>query len=122
MSAPKVTKQDRICLWVLLKDGEWHKAKDLVNKVANYECPATREILWHHFTNTRIIRAICEAEPDKFISTQKGYKRFDLASDDEITNAINDLRSRCRKMSGRADSMDKALHERQFPEQMEMVK
>lgn len=114
MSKPKVTWQDKVTLWRLLADGKWHKAKDLV-AWSGVSPTGGAQLAWK---NTRIIRAICEAEPDKFISTQKGYKRADLATDDELTNAINDLRSRAEKMTARADAIDRMLYERQVPEQM----
>ena len=112
MSAPRVTRDDKLTLWRLLSDGKWHKAKDLAPHWGNnrYIPPRTG--------NPRIIRAICEAEPDKFISTQKGYKRADLATDEELTNAINDLRSRAKKMTERANAIEQALWERSQPMQL----
>ena len=107
---PKVTRDDKILLWNLLANGQWMKAKDLAPHWGNKP------------GNTRIIRAICESEPHRFVSTQQGYKRFDKATDAEIGNAIADLRSRSAKMTERADAIEQALYERQVPEQMRMVK
>jgi len=118
MTKPKVTRDDKITLWRLLCDGKWHKANDLV-VWSGIGPDGKAQIAWK---NTRIIRAICETEPDKFISTQRGYKRADLATDEELTNAINDLRSRAKKMTARADAIDQVLYERQVPEQLRMVK
>ena len=106
--SPKVTRQDKILLWQILSDGQFHKARDIAPRFGNKP------------GNTRIIRAICEAEPDKFISTQQGYKRTDLATDDELMNARNDLLSRVSKMQARADAIDGVLYERQVPEQKRM--
>lgn len=103
---PKIHRWQKVALWKELSDGKWHKAKDLSFTMSG----------------TRIIRAICEAEPDKFISTQAGYKRTDLATDAELINARNDLMSRVKKMQARAQAIDDVLYRRQVPEQRRMVK
>lgn len=98
---PTPTREQKIMLWKLLCDGKWHKAKQLAE--------------WG-MGNTRIIRAICEAEPDKFISTQAGYKRADLATDAELEAARNDLISRADKILKRAQGVDRAIAARQQPQ------
>ena len=99
---PTPTDEQARKLWRLLSDGNWHKAKDLAP----------------HMGNTRIIRAICEAKPEHFVSTQAGYKLTRYATDDELMNARNDLLSRCKKMQARAEAIDAELYRRSVPEQM----
>jgi len=96
MSKPKASAEDGKQLWRLLEDGRFHKAKDID-------------------MGSRMIRSICSAYPDKFISTQKGYKRFPSATDDEISNAIADLKSRCGHLTRRYMAMEKGLRERHQP-------
>ena len=100
---PKVNREDKIELWLILADGKWHKASSIVL------CSQ----LWK---STRIIRAVCESEPDKFISSQKGYKRVDFATDEELEEARNDLMSRASKMLERAQGVDRAIASRKQPE------
>jgi hypothetical protein len=115
MTKPKVTHTDKLTLWYALADGEWHKAKYLAKRIINI--PQKDGIMMMHaLGNTRIIRAICEAEPDCFISTQKGYKRADKATIEELENARNDLISRAKKILARAEGVERVIAKRQQPE------
>ncbi len=96
MSKPKAKADDGRRLWKLLDDGQFHKAKDID-------------------MGSRMIRSVCSAYPDKFISTQQGYKRFPSATDDEIGNSIADLKSRCGHLTRRYMAMEKGLRERHQP-------
>lgn len=93
MSGPKVSKADAIILWKLLEDGRFHKAK-------------------HIRMESRKIRAICSKWPHKFLSTQAGYRRVHDATDDEVENAIADLKSRCGHLTRRYMALDKILRAR----------
>lgn len=115
MSKPKVSSRDKETLWHLLADGGWHKAKSLVHRFVILSLEGGL-VLRLSLSNTRMIRAICESEPDKFISTQKGYKRADLATDAELENARNDLMSRANKMLARAQGVDRVIARRRQPD------
>jgi len=58
------------------------------------------------------------------ISAIKNKKRWqhvkvnDLASNDDLRNAMNDLRSRAKKMEARAAGIERLLYEREVPEQL----
>jgi hypothetical protein len=93
---PKVTGHDGADLWDLLRDGEFHKAKDL-----NME--------------SRKIRAVCAVYPNQFLSTQSGYKIVKKATDGEIENAAADLRSRMAHLGRRASALESVLHARKQP-------
>lgn len=68
----------------------------------------------------RMIRAVCQTFPGQFVSTQAGYCNWDEATDDEIENAIADLRSRVKHMNARADALEHRLHRRQAAPQDDM--
>jgi hypothetical protein len=91
---PNIDKQHKRRLWIALSDGQWHLRKNI-----NME--------------NRMIRAVCQAEPDQFLSSQKGYKLVRYASDEEINESIADLMSRAKHMSERARGLERALTERQ---------
>lgn len=93
MSGPNVKKDDAIILWRFLIDKRFHKAKSIDME-------------------SRKIRAICSQWPDIFLSTQQGYKRVIDATDDEIGNAIADLKSRCGHLTRRYSALEKVLRER----------
>ena len=93
MSSPSVNQADGIALWNLLGDGRFHKAKTIAME-------------------SRKIRAVCSMYPHKFLSTQAGYKRVPAATDDEIGNAIADLKSRCGHLTRRYSALEKVLRER----------
>ena len=93
---PKVTGHDGADLWDLLRDGAFHKAKDLDME-------------------SRKIRAVCAVYPNQFLSTQRGYKIVKKASDDEIENAIADLRSRMSHLNRRASALESVLRDRSQP-------
>ena len=80
-------------LWSLIDDGKWHKARTIA-------------------MNSRMIRAICSAKPDHFLSTQKGYKLVKFATDSEIEIAVADLRSRMKHLNARASSLEHELLQR----------
>lgn len=93
---PKVTGHDGADLWDLLRDGAFHKAKDLAME-------------------PRKIRAVCAVYPNQFLSTQQGYKIVKKASDSEIENAIADLRSRMAHLNRRASALESVLRDRSQP-------
>ncbi len=96
MSGTKVTAEDGRRLWELLGDGRFHKAKSIA-------------------MNPRKIRAVRSTYPHKFLSTQAGYKRVPSATDDEIGNAIADLKSRCAELTRCYMALEKVLRERHQP-------
>ena len=89
-------QHERHRLQQLLHDGRWYHRRDLKVNM-----------------NDRTIRAVCQAYPTEFISTQKGYCLFEHASDDEISWAIAGLRSRARKISEHADCLERAILKRE---------
>ncbi len=93
MSSPKAHHDDGQRLWNLLADGGFHKAKNID-------------------MGSRMIRAVCSAYPSRFLSTQAGYKRVEFATDDEIGNAIADLKSRCGHLTRRYTALERVLRER----------
>ena len=90
---PKVKREHCVQLWNQLKDGRWHKCKTIA-------------------MNSRMIRAVCEAKPEHFLSSQKGYKLFKYATDLEIEISIADLRSRMKHLDARASGLENALQDR----------
>lgn len=76
-----------------LSDGRWHLRKDI-----NME--------------NRLVRACCAEKPDHFLSGQSGYKLVRYSSDEEITRAVADLRSRSAHTTARAAALEKAMLER----------
>lgn len=60
--------------------------------------------------NSRMIRAVCQEYPEHFLSTQQGYALVCEASEDEIRNAIADLRSRCAHMERRAAALEEVCN------------
>ena len=97
MATSKANRSDAVALWNLLASGEFIKARDID-------------------MNARMIRAVCNEYPNHFLSTQAGYKRVTNATEDEIENAIADLRSRCSHMSRRADALEAVLRAKYQPE------
>ena len=96
---PKAKARDAVHLRSLLSDGRWHKG---------------REINMNH----RMIRAVCAAYPDHFISSQRGYKLLSSATANELETAIADLRSRIKHLAARADAVEIMLARRQGREQL----
>ena len=96
MSKPKAGPEDGKKLWNLLDDGRFHKAKNID-------------------MGSRMIRSVCSAYPSKFLSTQAGYKRVINATDDEIDNAIADLKSRAGHLNRRYTALERVLQERHQP-------
>lgn len=96
---PNVDKAHKRRLWIVLSDGKWHLRK-------------------HINMENRMIRAVCQAEPDQFLSSQRGYKLVRYASDAEINESIADLRSRSKHMNERASGLERALMERQGQKEM----
>jgi len=96
MSKPKAGPEDGKKLWSLLDDGRFHKAKNID-------------------MGSRMIRSVCSAYPSKFLSTQAGYKRVVNATDDEIDNAIADLKSRAGHLARRYNALERVLQERHQP-------
>lgn len=89
----KVKREDAEKLWKLLGDGRFHKAKAIGME-------------------SRKIRAVRSMWPHKFLSTQAGYKRVPNATDDEIGNAIADLKSRCGELARCYTALERVLRER----------
>ena len=73
-----------------LKDGQWHKG------------PTIREACG---VNERQIRHMAEVTA-KLISGNEGYKRVDLATQEEIDHHVASLRSRADKIARRADAIE----------------
>ncbi len=96
MSSPKAKAEDGQKLWNLLADGRFHKAKTIAMA-------------------SRMVRAVCSAYPDRFLSTQAGYKRVDCALNSEIENAIADLKSRCGHLTRRYTALERVLKSRSQP-------
>ena len=97
MNRPKETHsvaRDRADLYQFLSDGQFLLAREIPMKA-------------------RRIRDICERYPDMFFSTQKGYKLVRHASDDELRNSINDLRSRIKALTSRANGLEAMLFKRE---------
>ena len=90
---PRVKREHCVTLWHALADGKFHKARELP-------------------LNNRLIRAVCAEHPQHFLSTQKGYKRADKATLNEIRNSIADLRSRITHIDKRASALEDVLAER----------
>ena len=93
---PKVNGHDGADLWDQLRDGAFHKAKDLEME-------------------SRKIRAVCAMYPNQFLSTQQGYKLVKKATVCEIENAIADLRSRMAHLNRRAEGLETVLRQRSQP-------
>lgn len=96
MATSKAGRADAVTLWNALKSGEFQKAREI-------DMPA------------RMIRAVCNEYPNHFLSTQAGYKRVTDATEDEVENAIADLRSRCSHMQRRADALEAVLRAKYQP-------
>ena len=62
-----VTKADAHRLYMLLSDGRFHLGRDLQKSIPH-----------------RKVRAICQAYPRQFLSTQSGYKLVRKATTSEI--------------------------------------
>ena len=97
MTTSKAGRPDAVKLWNLLDTGKFAKAREI-------DMPS------------RMIRAVCNEYPNHFLSTQAGYKRVNDATEDEIENAIADLRSRCGHMNRRADALEGVLRAKYQPE------
>jgi hypothetical protein len=93
---PKVTGHDGADLWDLLRDGQFHKAKDLAME-------------------NRKIRAVCAVYPNQFLSTQQGYKIVKRSTDAEIEIASADLGSRMAHLGRRKSALDSVLRDRKQP-------
>jgi len=89
-------QHERHRLKQLLSDGRWYHRRDLKMNMTE-----------------RTIRAVCQAYPTEFISTQKGYCLFEHADDEEIRWAVASLRSQARKVTERADQLEQAIFNRQ---------
>jgi hypothetical protein len=96
---PTVDKAHKRTLWIALHDGKWHKGKDI-----NME--------------SRMIRAVCAAEPGEFLSGQQGYKLVRYSTDAEINESIADLRSRVSHLNERAAGLETVLVTRQGQKEM----
>ena len=74
-----------------LRDGKWHKAAEIALNVG---------------IGPRAIRELAEETGD-FIGGQEGYKRADLATQEERDHAVASLKSRAGKISRRARDLEK---------------
>ncbi len=79
----------------LLSNGQWHHRRDLKMNM-----------------NDRTVRAVVQAYPDEFISTQKGYCLFEYADDEDVNWAIANLRSMASKLTEHADVLERAMYGR----------
>jgi len=91
MSSPTVTREDAAQLWKILRGNGFMQRKEIAMQ-------------------PRMIRAVCQEHPQHFMSTQQGYKLVKEATPDEISNAIADLRSRCKFMEKRAAALEGVLN------------
>ncbi|MCK5549091.1 MAG: hypothetical protein KAI41_01005 [Hyphomicrobiaceae bacterium] len=96
MATSKAGRADAVELWNALSGGTFLKAREID-------------------MNARMIRAVCTEYPNHFLSTQAGYKRVNDATEEEIENAIADLRSRCQHMQRRADALEGVLRAKYQP-------
>lgn len=95
---PKVHPiQGEVLAWYL-EDGQWHKGRTLQMR-------------------HRTIRAVCAAEPGRFMSGQLGYKLVKFATIPEIDRSVADLRSRIAHLRERADALEDARFTRSMPRQ-----
>ncbi len=74
-----------------LSDGRWHKAAEIALNVG---------------IGPRAIRELAEETGD-FIGGQEGYKRADLATQEERDHAVASLKSRAGKIQRRARSLER---------------
>lgn len=104
MSKPeyKDLEAKRRHLRFLLADGEWHHRKNIE-------------------MSPRLVRYLCNEFPADFISSQRGYKLFTRATDEEVGVAIADLKSRMEHMRRRIAGMERALYNRQFDEGARLI-
>mgnify|MGYP001815685114 CR=1 FL=1 len=78
-----------------LADGEWHLRKNIDME-------------------NRMIRHLCQVFPGDFISSQRGYKLLEKATDAEIDEAVADLQSRMGHMRARIAGMTQAQYNRRY--------
>lgn len=83
---PKANTEQCELLAFLLDDGQWHKGRTLR-------------------MNSRMIRAACAAQPQRFLSSQAGYKLVKFATSTEINGAVADLFSRINHLAERAQQL-----------------
>ena len=102
MSTPTVKREDKAKLWSILNGKGWMMRKDIPME-------------------NRLIRAICQAEPEHFMSGQLGYKLVKEATDAEIEAGVADLRSRAKHIAERANGLECALHKRHGTQDMTLT-
>lgn len=98
---PKPNTEQCELLAFLLDDGQWHTSRTLRLEI-----------------NHRMIRAVCEQQPHRFISGQSGYKLAKFASVREMNIAARDLRSRAACLLRRANGIEDGRYRRFVDHQM----
>lgn len=93
---PKVKQEQARELYRYLRGSGWKKAREIP-------------------MNSRMIRAICSEYPEHFISTQRGYSITATATDNQIEEAVADLRSRMKHLDHRAAALERVLNDRTQP-------
>lgn len=88
---PKANQIQCETLAWLLDDGHWHMKCNLQ-------------------MNERMIRAACAEQPDRFMSSQSGYKLVEFATIREIEISVADLRSRIKHLTRRAQALEDAKY------------
>ena len=94
---PRVTQAEFDCLLRWLADGEWDTAKVLYSML---------------YTSERRLRLIVEASKGKIISGNKGYKRTDLATFEEVQHYINRMKAHAKAELQNALDVERVWHER----------
>ena len=101
MSYELASETDHRILKHYLSDGQWHKQKDISRATG---------------LRGSTVRQICQTHPTVYLgNVSKGYCLVDRASREDIDHAINSLRSRARKISERADALERHLGYRVQP-------
>ena len=88
---PRANHEQCEHLAFLLNDGQWHFCRELEKRM-----------------NGRMVRAACEQEPGRFMSSQRGYRLVKFGTIDEIDGAIADLLSRSTCLKRRAEGLASA--------------
>jgi hypothetical protein len=94
MNYPKAGDEDYRRLRIVLDDGEWHNQDDIEKHDASLVGVKVRQI--------------CSQHPTEFLgNVNYGYRLVEHATKEEIDWAVRSLRSRARKITKRADALEK---------------
>lgn len=107
---PAVSRDDAVTLLGFLRGKGYQKRKDI---------PA--DLFGNNDTDRRKVRAICQAYPKHFMSTQSGYILTAEAPHDDLEKSIADLRSRSMSMLSRATELEGVLLNRLYPSQQMLL-